>query len=95
MKTNYYILLVLLLSFSFAKAQSNVESKIIEPTVITSDNVQESVDTVELEKATTEATVIEGDLARTNSDIKIYLNRSRNEDSMNLLFPKINKVRTA
>ena len=38
---------------------------------------------------------VEEDLASTNSDIKIYLNRLRNEGNINLLFPKINKVITA
>ena len=92
MKTNYYILLVLLLSFSFASAQVNNEVKTIEPSVVISESVQET-QTIEVE--TENADVKQEDLARTNSDIKIYLNRVRNEGSINLLFPKINKVQTA
>ncbi|MBU3822404.1 hypothetical protein KO566_10055 [Flavobacteriaceae bacterium XHP0103] len=94
MKTNYYILLALLLSFSFASAQSNVEEKTVEPTVMISETVQEtSVNAVEVIE--NENTEVKEDLARTNSDIKIYLNRLRNEGNINLLFPKINKVQTA
>ncbi|MGE5944932.1 MAG: hypothetical protein ACM31G_11400 [Flavobacteriales bacterium] len=93
MKTNY-ILLILLLSFSFASAQENVEAKKIETTVIVSQNNEDvtinataskTVSTVN-EDVTTEATI-----ART-SDIKIYLNRLRNVENIDLLFPKLNKT---
>ncbi len=95
MKTNYYILLILLLSFSFANAQSSVEGKKIETIVIVSQNNEdasltindsETVSTVK-EGETTEAT-----LARTESDIRIYLNRLRSVENIDLLFPKINKT---
>ena len=94
MKTNYYLVLVLLLSFSLASAQDNVVEKTLESSVVISETVQEEAIVIN-EVKETEATVIENDLARTNSDIKIYLNRLRNEGTINLLFPKINKVKTA
>ncbi|WP_100612544.1 hypothetical protein [Confluentibacter lentus] len=93
MKTNY-ILLILLLTFSFASAQENAEVKKIESTVMVSQNNEdvtlnvtatETVSTIK-EDVTTEATI-----AR-NSDIKIYLNRLRNVENIDLLFPKINKT---
>ncbi|PKQ44301.1 hypothetical protein [Confluentibacter flavum] len=94
MKTNY-ILLILLLSFSFASAQDNVEAKKIESTVMVSQNNEEvslnandseTVSTIK-EDVTTEATLV-----RSNSDIRIYLNRLRNVENIDLLFPKINKT---
>lgn len=94
MKTNYYLVLVLLLSFSLASAQDNAVEKTLESSVVVSEIPQETlIDSVEVEASETNA--IENDLARTNSDIKIYLNRLRNEGTINLLFPKINKVKTA
>ena len=94
MKTNYYLVLVLLLSFSLASAQDNAVEKTPESSVVVSEIPQETlIDSVEVEASETNAT--ENDLARTNSDIKIYLNRLRNEGTINLLFPKINKVKTA
>ncbi|WP_100616111.1 hypothetical protein [Confluentibacter citreus] len=94
MKTNY-ILLILLLSFSFASAQDNLEAKKIESTVIVSQNNDEvslnvndseTVSTIK-DDVTTEATLV-----RTDSDIKVYLNRIRNVENIDLLFPKINKT---
>ncbi|WP_111309525.1 hypothetical protein [Confluentibacter sediminis] len=95
MKTNYYILLILLLSFSFAHAQSSVEGKKIEAAVIVSHNdeatsltinASETVSTVK-KGETTEATLV-----RTESDIRIYLNRLRSVENIDLLFPKINRT---
>jgi len=103
MKTNYYILIILLLSFSYVNAQSNVESKKVESTVMISDNNDNvtsslendtTVNTVK-EEGKTETIIIEGAVARSSSDIKIYLNRLRNVENIGLLFPEINKVRRA
>jgi len=84
-------------------AQSNVESKKVESTVMISDNNDNvtsslendtTVNTVK-EEGKTETIIIEGAVARSSSDIKIYLNRLRNVENIGLLFPEINKVRRA
>lgn len=93
MKTNY-ILLILLLSFSFASAQDNVEAKKIESTVMVSQNNEDvtlNVTTTETVSTIKEDVTTEATIAR-NSDIKIYLNHLRNVENIDLLFPKINKT---
>lgn len=88
MKPTYYILLILLLTFSFGNAQSEVVNTEVELTnVVSVETKKESklIDTSEL-KAT---------ISRTNSDIRIYLNRERKVDNIKLLFPKINKAAKA
>lgn len=92
MKTNFYILVVLLLSFSFANAQDNVEGKKAESNVIVSENTQEVSTSANVEEVATETSTIESNVARTNSDIKVYLNRLRNVENIDLLFPKMNKT---
>ena len=93
MKTNFYILLILLLSLSVANAQeSSTEVK-----VITVNEITEEVSTTE----NNEITINENEetnnvevIAR-NSDIKIYLNQIRKVQNINLLFPKFNKNKVA
>ena len=93
MKT-IYILLILLLSFSFANAQDNVEAIKMDANVLFSGNNEDVTLNVNNSKTaptvkediTTEATI-----AR-NSDIKIYLNHLRNVENIELLFPKLNKT---
>ena len=101
MKTNYYILLILLLSFSFANAQSNevsIETQSVSISEINKDvtvvldsasnnivNEELIIDTVKVKEA----------VARSSSDIKIYFNQLRNIENIKLLFPKINKAKTA
>ena len=93
MKTNFYILLILLLSFSVANAQeSSTEVK-----VITVNEITEEVSTTE----NNEITINENEDTNTveviarNSDIKIYLNQIRKVQNINLLFPKFNKNKVA
>ena len=93
MKTNFYILLILLLSFSVANAQeSSTEVK-----VITVNEITEEVSTTE----NNETTINENEDSNTveviarNSDIKIYLNQIRKVQNINLLFPKFNKNKVA
>ena len=38
-----------------------------------------------------DASEVKESIARSNSDIRLYFNRLRNVDNLNLLFPKINK----
>ena len=93
MKTNFYILLILLLSLSVANAQeSSTEVK-----VITVNDITEEVSTTE----NNETTINENEDSNTveviarNSDIKIYLNQIRKVQNINLLFPKFNKNKVA
>lgn len=103
MKTNY-IFLALLLSFSFASAQSNVvnlEAQ-INQTVSVSEVHDNDVITVEMNNTkedVNETLLIDTDnvkeyIARSSSDIRLYLNRMRNVDNINLLFPQINKSKS-
>lgn len=88
MKTRFYILIVLLLSFTLANAQS--ETPI----------VKEEVKTIVSQAETNNETVIIDSLdlkeviART-SDIRSFLNRERKVENIKLVFPKINKARKA
>ena len=102
MKTNLYILLILLLSFSVANAQkSSTEVKVITVNEI---NVNNPVSEITDEVSTTEnneSTINENEDSNTveviarNSDIKIYLNQIRKVQNINLLFPKFNKNKVA
>ncbi|WP_166965485.1 hypothetical protein [Yeosuana marina] len=103
MKTNIYILLILLLSFSIANAQEktaavkvvtvnelNVNTLVLKAAPIVSAiqnsasaNVNEDI------KSTTKV------IARSASDIRIFLNRERNLENIDLLFPKIYKEEMA
>ena len=102
MKTNFYILLILLLSFSVTNAQeSSTEVKVITVNEI---NVNNPVSEITDEVSTTEnneSTINENEDSNTveviarNSDIKIYLNQIRKVQNINLLFPKFNKNKVA
>jgi len=89
MKT-VYSLLILLLAFSFGNAQSNsyveIETNKTISVSIEDDSVKENdtllIDTTELKKS----------VARSSSDIRIYLNRKRNVGNISFVFPKINKA---
>ena len=101
MKTNFYILLILLLSFSIGNAQSTSETvKVVNDNIISvsqNDDITVTVQTttntvIENEILLIDASELKESIARSNSDIKIYFNRLRNVDNLNLLFPKINKA---
>ena len=103
MKTNIYILLILLLSFSFGNAQSTEAALEVE----TSNTISVSNEDVNITVGTEINTVKENDsllidantlkasIARTASDIRIYLNQKRKVSNISLLFPKINKATKA
>ncbi len=104
MKTNYYILFILLLSFSFANAQSTetVSNEETTTSVSVSENndtvVLDSVSNVELIKKDVlilDADKLKENIAKSSSDIRIYLNRLRNVDNIKLVFPKMNKDKRA
>lgn len=105
MKTNFYIFLVLLLTFSFGNAQSEntgIEINNVMSVSEMNDEVSVAIDTLNIESKKEEVLLINASelkesIARTNSDIRIYLNRIREKkvDNIKLLFPKINKVTKA
>lgn len=101
MKINFYLLLVLLLTFSFGNAQSEKSSietsKMISVSQMNEDT-SSPVDAIsvenEKENLLIDAANLKETIARTNSDIRIYLNRvnEKKVDNIKLLFPQINKV---
>ena len=71
------------MSFSFASAQNTDVKKV-------------STDTVDTESTIIlEPSIIKEAIARSSSDIRIFLNRERKVENIKLLFPKINKARKA
>jgi hypothetical protein len=104
MKTNFYILLILLLTFSFGNAQSqnsSIETNNVISVSEMNDEVSTTINTVSVENQKEDLLIDSADLkesiARTNSDIRIYLNRvnEKKVDNIKLLFPKINKITKA
>tara|TARA_R110002072_G_scaffold300191_1_gene477102 strand:+ start:366 stop:680 length:315 start_codon:yes stop_codon:yes gene_type:complete len=104
MKINFYILLTLLLTFSVGNAQSenlSIETNNVISVSEMNDEVSTAVDTVSVENKKENLLIDSADLketiARTNSDIRIYLNRvnEKKVDNIKLLFPKMNKVTKA
>ena len=99
MKTNFYILLIFLLAFTFGNAQSTTEvvnNEINNTVSVSEDNKQVTVETTtntvnENEVMLIKASEVKESVARSSSDIRIYFNRLRNVDNLNLLFPKMNK----
>lgn len=99
MKTNFYILLIFLLAFTFGNAQSTTEvvnNEINNTVSVSEDNKQVTVETTtntvnENEVMLINASEVKESVARSSSDIRIYFNRLRNVDNLNLLFPKMNK----
>ena len=104
MKINFYLLLVLLLTYSFGNAQSenimNETSNIISVSELNDDTLA-PVDELSVENKKEEllidASYLKETTARTNSDIRIYLNRvnKKKVDNIKLLFPQINKLSRA
>lgn len=103
MKTNIYILLILLLSFSIANAQEktasakaatvnelNVNTLVLKAAPIVS--AIQNTDSANLNEDTKSTTQV---IARSASDIRIFLNRERNLENIDLLFPKIYKEEMA
>lgn len=102
MKTNYYILFILLLSFSFANAQSTetVNNEETKTVVSVSDDNVVAVDSLSTKVIKSDDLIIDAaklkeTIARSSSDIRIYLNRLRNVDNIKLVFPKLNKDKRA
>ena len=91
MKTNFYILIVFLLTVSLGNAQSTDKVENIEVvktvTVENNDNITNEKDILLID-----ATELKESIARSSSDIRIYLNRKRKVGNISLVFPKINKA---
>ncbi|MGC1205838.1 MAG: hypothetical protein WA839_13255 [Flavobacteriaceae bacterium] len=102
MKINFYILLILLLAFSFSNAQSEKTSiEIDSNNVISVSEMNNEVAVVfnnilnvesKKESLLIDASKVKASIARTNSDIRTYFNRERKVDNIKMLFPEINKA---
>lgn len=103
MKTNFYIFLIVLLSFSVANAQEKTTAvKVVTVNELTVNTIvlkttpvlstaQGSVSAEAKENSESTNEVV----AKAASDIRIYLNRERNLENIDLLFPKIYKEEMA
>jgi len=106
MKTNFYIFLVLIFSFSFANAQETT-SIVVEELTIIENNVENSDSEISnkvLNSQNTETTINVNKeesnetnevIVKSSSDIRIYLNKVRNVQNINLMFPKVYKKQVA
>jgi hypothetical protein len=96
MKTNFYIFLILLLSFSVANAQEKttaVKVEAVNELHVTNIVLKTSQDLITpTAKENSESNEV---IAKAASDIRIYLNRERNLENIDLLFPKIYKEEMA
>ena len=103
MKTNFYILLTLLLTFSIGNAQSTSEVVEIESNKTISISVEDEIATLITEVNSinkNDSLLIDADklnetIARSSSDIRIYLNRKRKVSNINLVFKEMNKATRA
>lgn len=102
MKINFYIVFILLFAFSLGNAQSDTTNIDIESNSVISIskmnnevivafntilNVESKKDSLLIDASKVKETI-----SRTNSDIRIYLNRERKVDNIKLLFPEINRA---
>lgn len=106
MKSNFYIFLILLVSFSAANAQEKTSDLNVNLETVKEYKIDNTVSEINKEVSNTkdiQTTVEENKdsnetnkvIVRSSSDIRIYLNRVRNVDNINLLFPKIYKEKVA
>ena len=103
MKTNFYILLTLLLTFSIGNAQSTSEVVAIETNKTISVSAEAEIATVitvvntikENDSLLIDASELNETIARSSSDIRVYLNRKRKVSNINLVFKGINKATRA
>ncbi|WP_396600456.1 hypothetical protein [Algibacter sp. R77976] len=98
MKTNFYILLILLLTVSLGNAQS--ASEVVEIEVNKTISIEDEIAPVSAEVNTIkendslliDASQVNETIARSSSDIRIYLNRKRKVSNINILFREMNKA---
>jgi len=95
-----YILLTLLLTFSIGSAQSTSAVVEIETNKTISVSIEHEIATL-IEEVNTikendslliDATEVNETIARSSSDIRIYLNHKRKVSNINLVFKGINKA---
>lgn len=82
MKTNFYILFILLLSFSAIGAQNEIKTDGVDAKITVSE--------VKEPKVIIDTVIIKETIAKSSSDIRIFLNRERKVDNIKLVFPKLN-----
>ena len=103
MKTNFYILLILLLTVSFGNAQSAPVVVEVEINKTISTSIDDEMATViaevnsikENDSLLIDAVTVKETIARSSSDIRVYLNRKRKVSNINLVFQGINKATRA
>jgi len=103
MKTNIYILLILLFTVSFGNAQGDtavIETESNKTISVSSQEevaiVNATVDTVkENDSLLIDAADVNATIARSSSDIRVYLNRKRKVSNITLVFHGINKAARA
>ncbi|WP_142783275.1 hypothetical protein [Changchengzhania lutea] len=105
MKANLNILLILLLTVSLGNAQSINEDVLINSLDSISNTQIEKYTSVLQDSLTIKHPVKKNDIlidaaeakaniARSSSDIRVYLNRLRKVGNISLLFPKLNRRQT-
>ncbi|WP_298536608.1 hypothetical protein [uncultured Algibacter sp.] len=96
MKTNFPLVIVLMLAFSICSAQSTELSDVIESSKAISVSAHSEDVKVSNEQKNEpvliDASKLKSTISRTNSDIRIYLYRKRNVGNISFVFPKINKA---
>ena len=90
MKTNFLLLIVVMLTFSIGNAQSTELNKAFESSKTIS--VVDEDDNQVKESLLIDASKLKTTISRSSSDIRIYLNRKRNVGNISLVFPTINKA---
>jgi hypothetical protein len=90
MKTNFFLLIVVMLTFSIGNAQSAELNRALESskTISVTDEDNNQVK----ESLLIDASKLKTTISRSSSDIRIYLNRKRNVGNISLVFPAINKA---
>jgi hypothetical protein len=96
MKT-VYSLLILLLAFSLGNAQSNsnVEIETNKTISVSLEDTTSNTEVITVKENNTlliDASELKKSVARSSSDIRIYLNRKRKAGNISFVFPKINKA---
>jgi len=90
MKTNFPLLIVVMLTFSIGNAQSTELNRAVESSKTIS--VVGEDDNQVKESLLIDASKLKTTISRSSSDIRIYLNRKRNVGNISLVFPTINKA---
>ena len=90
MKSNFLLLIVVMLTFSIGNAQSTELNRAVKSSK-TISVVGENDNQIK-ESLLIDASKLKTTISRSSSDIRIYLNRKRNVGNISLVFPTINKA---